>query len=283
MTVRDVYAKTKQILQAGGIEDHAEEARLLLCHFLRIKPSGIYLCADQDAGDAERKVLLAAEKRRTRYPLQYILGEWPFMGLMLSVGEGVLIPRDDTEVLVRTVSEGLSEQDMPKGLDLCAGTGAVSLGICSMHPGAVIEAVELYPGAFFHLEHNCDVHPEYAVTPVQGDITDPFFCGRFRDTHYSFIASNPPYVTDEELRTLQPEIGHEPATALLAKENGLFFYRAIMELWTAKLIPGGRLAVEIGETQAKAVRTLFRDAGFTDITVHRDLSGLDRCVCGIAP
>lgn len=283
MTIREVYTKTKDMLRSGGIEDAAEEARLLLCHFLQIISADIYVSAEKQAGEAEGKILLAAEKRCARYPLQYILGQWPFMGMDLCVGEGVLIPRDDTEVLVRAVGERLAGRDKPKGLDLCAGSGAVGLGVCALHTGAEIEAVELYPTAFTYLTRNCHAYPRYAVTPILGDITNPDFCLRFENRSYDFIISNPPYVTEEEMRTLQPEIGHEPSTALLAEENGLFFYRVISGLWTEKLAAGGILAVEIGETQAKAVCALFHDAGLLDVTVHRDLSGHDRCVSGLAP
>lgn len=281
MTVRELYIKTKQILQAGSIEEAAEEARLLLCHFLHITPTDIYLAQNKQIGESERQILLAAEKRRAHYPLQYLLGEWPFMGLTLSVGEGVLIPRDDTEVLVHTVSERLQGRGGLTGLDLCAGSGAVTLGICSVYPDAVIEAAEFYPEAFSYLTRNCQAYPQYTVIPVQGDVTDPDFCSRFQDARYDFIASNPPYVTSEEMQTLQPEIEHEPSTALLAQENGLYFYRKITEDWISKLKTGGVLAVEIGETQAKAVCSLFHDAGLSKISVQQDLSGHDRCVSGI--
>jgi len=283
MTVRQIYWKTKQILRAGGIEDDAGEARLLLCHFLNMTFADIYLSQGKQTGEAGKQVLLAAKKRQAHYPLQYLLGKWPFMGLDFSVGEGVLIPRDDTEVLVSTLCEGLLDQSSPKGLDLCAGSGAVALGICSIHPDAVIEAVELYPEAFSYLTRNCQAYPDYAVTPVQGDITDTAFCSGFQDAHYGFIASNPPYVSQQEMRTLQQEIGHEPSTALLANDDGLFFYGKITELWTAKLARRGMLAVEIGETQARAVCALFQNAGLSEIIVHRDLSGNDRCVTGVAP
>lgn len=283
MTVREVYTTVKSMLQSVGIEDAAEEARLLLCHFLHITPADMYVSADKTAGEAEKSILLAAEKRCAHYPLQYILGQWPFMGMDLCVGEGVLIPRDDTEVLVRVVGENLTGRNKPKGLDLCAGTGAVSLGICSLHKKTVIEAVELYPEAFSFLTRNCRAYPQYAVSPIQGDIADPDFCAQFQNNQYAFIASNPPYITGEELQTLQPEIAHEPSSALLAGENGLFFYRIICGLWIEKLVQGGLLAVEIGETQAKSVCALFRDAGLLDIRVHRDLSGHNRCVSGLAP
>lgn len=282
MTVREIYVKIKQLLQANGIEDDAQEARLLVCHFLHFTPADLYLSAEKDIGDIETQILLAAEKRCTHYPLQYIMGEWTFMGMRLFVGEGVLIPRDDTEVLVRAVCQHLPARGPVRGLDLCSGSGAVALGICSLRPEAVIEAIERYPTAYTYLSRNCETHPEYAVTPVKGDITNPDFHMRYQTIRYDFIASNPPYVTQEEMRSLQPEIGHEPPTALLAQENGLFFYRVILDSWALRLIPGGMLAVEIGETQGQAVSSLFHRAGLTDITVHRDLAGHDRCVSGIA-
>ena len=122
-------------------------------------------------------MLSALEKRKTGEPLQYLLGEWDFMSLTLSCGEGVLIPREDTAVLVEAVCKRLSKtENLPKGLDLCAGTGAVGLSIAKEAHAEVTE-VELYDGAFNYLNENLARYPELPVTAVKGDMLDKAFAG----------------------------------------------------------------------------------------------------------
>lgn len=285
MTCRQLYLEARRRLSQAGIDSPGVDAALLSQRFLGLDRPGLALHGEEEPAPEQAAAFLQAVKERAaRRPLQYILGEWEFLGLPLAVGEGVLCPREDTAVLVESLAQGLQGLPAPQGLDLCAGTGAVGLGLCSLLPQAQVTALELSPLALRYLEENAAAYPQYQVTPHRGDVLSPHTAARFPRHSLDFLASNPPYIAGEELPTLQPEVQKEPSLALDGGADGLRFYRAIARLWLPKLKPGAPFAVEIGETQAQQVCALFRAHGATALRVHQDLSGLDRCVSGrVAP
>lgn len=211
------------------------------------------------------------------------------MDLQLRVGEGVLCPREDTIVLVETAARAAerirraSPRVKPCGLDLCAGTGAAALGIATLVPGVSVTCVELSSAAYPYLQENLAAYPQYDIKAVQGDVLSADFAAQFADGAYHFIASNPPYICTDEIATLEPEVQNEPKMALDGGEDGLLFYRAICRLWLPKLMPGGTLAVEIGEEQGESVACLFADSGLQQVQVEKDWAGHDRCVSGQLP
>lgn len=281
MTVRQLYLAARKQLSQAGVDSPGVDAGLLAEKYFGLDRTGLALHGEEaPSPQQEAAFLLAVKERRERRPLQYILGEWDFLGLSLSVGEGVLCPREDTAVLVHALAALLQDAPAPQGLDLCAGTGAVGLGLCSLLPQAQVTALELSPLALRYLEENTAAYPQYQVTPHRGDVLSPHTAARFPRHSLDFLASNPPYIAGEELPTLQPEVQKEPPLALDGGADGLRFYRAIARLWLPKLKPGAPFAVEIGETQAQQVCALFRAHGATSLRVHQDLSGLDRCVSG---
>lgn len=282
MTGREGYLLLRRALAAAGIEDPGAEARLLCERFLGLDRAGLALHGDEVVPPHKERALLAAARQREQYrPLQYILGEWEFLDLRLAVGEGVLCPREDTAVLVRTLAGRLANRPAPLGLDLCAGSGAVALGLCSLLPRASVTCVELSEAALGYLRENLGRYPQYSVTALRGDVLEPKAAAIFAPGSLDMIAANPPYVRTQELSGLQPEVRQEPALALDGGPDGLRFYRAICAHWLPLLKPGGLLAVEIGEEQGKAVEALFAAAGLRAISVQKDLAGLDRCVSGI--
>ena len=194
-------------------------------------------------------------QREKRRPLQYILGRWPFLDLTLEVGEGVLIPRPDTELLCESAADWLKGRPQPRVLDLCAGSGCVGLGIARLCPGARVTAVELSQEALPYLRRNAARYPQYALTVKAGDALDPGAAEGLFDA----VVSNPPYIPAEELEGLMPEVRREPRMALDGGD-GLRFYRGIARIWVPRLQPGGFCAVEVGVGQAAAVATLFRAA-----------------------
>lgn len=284
MTFSELFTQTDNTLTKAGIEDHRFESVTLLCHFFHLTQAE-WLTR---RGQTVPKELLppfeqAVRERTARRPLQYILGTWDFMNLEISVGEGVLIPRSDTEVLVNSVSEWIQKQPHREalcGMDLCAGSGAVSLGLCALHPDLRMTAAELSESAFFYLCQNTDSYAEYDIMPVKGNVLLDTFAFSF-DSAFDFIAANPPYIQSCELPMLQPEVQKEPEMALNGGNSGLSFYEGIIPLWKAKLKSGGLMAFEIGDTQAAAVSGLLRQHGFTGLSVRKDLAGLDRVVFGI--
>lgn len=295
MTIQELYLKCRRELKAAGVDSPEFDAAALVFHCFGLDRTALAVRGGQEAAlEQERCFLRAAGERAEHRPLQYILGEWEFMGLSLKVGEGVLVPREDTETLVRACAERLSEQAAavgpiggvgpvgPTGLDLCAGSGAVALGLCSLLPGAEVTAWELSGDALPYLRENTARYPQHRISIREGDILNEALPAGFPGGTLDFIVSNPPYIASGELPGLQREVRREPRLALDGGADGLRFYRAIAQNWKPLLRPGGVLAVEIGETQAADIFSLFEHCGLRELRVHQDWAGLDRCVTGIA-
>ena len=270
----DWLATATARLTEAGCEDAAFDARCLLEDFGGL-PRG-RAADDTPLTDEQASVLdTALAQRAEGRPLQYILGEWEFLALTLKVGEGVLIPRPDTELLCEVAAERLRGKAAPRVLDLCAGSGCVGLGIASLCPSAVVTEVELSADALPYLRENVMRYPDYAVTVRQADVLADFAAF---DGPYDAIVSNPPYIPTADLPALQREVQHEPKMALDGTADGLAFYRTIAEHWCEKLAPNGFVAVEVGIGQAQDVAALFAAQGLENTGIFTDLGGVARVV-----
>lgn len=284
MTLRQTYQKGKTLLEKAGNETPAFDAICLFQKVFGLDRQQLIMRGTELADEEQSAsyLSLCAERAQGR-PLQYILGEWPFLDFTLRVGEGVLVPREETELLVYTAAEHIRkkcvEGERPKVIDLCGGSGAVALGIASLLPEAEVVCAELYEGAYHYLEENIRRLNAQSVKPMRLDVLSPEAAERF--SKLDAVVSNPPYVEADTIAGLQKEVQYEPYTALDGGEDGLVFYRAIARFWIPRLKPGGLAAVEIGEGQAQAVEELFRSVGVRDIEVQKDFNGLDRVVAGI--
>ncbi len=274
--LKDTYIKLRDILARAGIESPGLEARLLIESATGMSRAAQIACADKEL-DCEQALLELAEKRAKRYPLQYILGSWSFMGIELKVGEGVLIPRDDTEVLVDLCLGYLKDVESPKVVDLCAGSGAIGIALNRL-ANASVTAVELSDRAYYFLLQNI-INTD--ITPIKGDVTECY--NSFEEEYFDLIVSNPPYIKTDELKTLQPEVGFEPETALDGGADGLVFYREITRLWTPLLKRGGAMAFELGEGQAEPVAAMLERHGYSDIKTALDLGGTKRAIIAVKP
>ena len=271
---RDWLAAATARLTEAGCEDAAFDARCLL-EDLGGLPRG-HAAGDTPLTPEQEVVLATALTQRVEgRPLQYILGEWEFLTLTLKVGEGVLIPRPDTELLCEVAAEQLRGKSAPRVLDLCAGSGCVGLGVASLHPDAVVTEVELSDAALGYLKENVLRYPDYAVTLRQANVLTDFDAF---DGPYDAILSNPPYIPTADLATLQKEVQHEPQMALDGDADGLKFYRTIAEHWCDKLSPDGFVAVEVGIGQAEDVAALFAAQGLENTGIYPDLAGIPRVV-----
>ncbi len=221
-----------------------------------------------------------AERRAARVPLQYLAGRWPFLNMELAVGPGVLIPRADTEVVCEAAAAQVRGLAAPRVLDLCAGTGALGLGVRSLVPAARVTLLEKSPEAFEYLRRNCAeqtaARPGPAPVPVRGDVFT--WQDTLPDDQLDLIVSNPPYLTGAEMDALQPEVTFEPAMALAAGTDGLDFYRHIAAAYRRPLRGGGWLVLEIGWRQDEAVRALLAAHGWTEIGGQQDYGGNARVV-----
>lgn len=239
----------------------------------RLRAAGIEAAAFEAAQLctlAEAQIPAAVEKRIAGVPLQYILGEWEFYGLTFYVGEGVLIPRPDTEILVEQALCFLKDRPGANVLELCAGSGCVAVTIAK-YADAAVTAVELSPQAFCYLQKNIALH-SVPVQAVQGDL----FAGVAGA--FDLILANPPYIRTGELDALSREVKHEPMLALDGGSDGLRFYRAIAELYRDNLAAGGRLLLEIGYDQRAEVTAILAGAGYQNIICFRDYGGNDRVI-----
>lgn len=276
--LKDLYLKIRGILSEAEIEAPELEARLLIEGVTGMnRASQIANSNSEISGEIQEKLISMAQKRAEHLPLQYILGKWSFMGFEFKVGEGVLIPRDDTEVLVGLCLDYLKASEGKTTLDLCAGSGAISVALDKL-ANADVTAVELSDKAYNFLLENIK---GTNIKPHKGDI---FECYRdFEAKSFDLIASNPPYIKTDEIEALQTEVGYEPKTALDGGADGLDFYRAIARRWTPLLKSGGAMAFELGEGQAEYVGGLMADHGYINIKTAKDLGGTDRAIIGILP
>lgn len=277
MTYRELYKDVTAKLERAGCDSPSFDAGCLLSHIAGIKHGMLPLRGGETVNpDISIRLSDAAEQRAQGRPLQYILGSWDFLSLTLEVGEGVLIPRADTELLCETAVDKTIGAENPKVLDLCSGSGCVALGFASLCRSAEVTAIELSEQAMEYLRRNCARYPYLNVKAVQADVlkdSDKF------DRMYNVILSNPPYIPIEDLNNLMREVKHEPEMALDGGD-GYMFYRSIARSWLTKLVDGGICAVEVGIGQAAEVAAMFSHAGLRDIEIYRDLGGIERVVIG---
>ena len=212
------------------------------------------------------------QRRLLGEPLQYILGEWTFFGRPFAVGEGVLIPRADTETLVETAISAAKPIKNPRIADLCAGSGCIAVTL-SLELGVRVDAYEKSDAAFSYLTKNIAKNGA-DVNAIQYDVLNA------PDKKYDLIVSNPPYLTKEDMANLQKEVSFEPEMALYGGDDGLDFYRAIAARWKDTLNPGGMLFYEVGAGQAEEVSAILAKNGFTGICTYKDLCGIIRVVGG---
>ena len=274
MKVKEAFDKIEKFFDEAGVDSPAFETSVLMEDLLELPRNPEITAAETVLNsEQEEKIFAAAKKRAEGYPLQYIIGNWEFFGKKFFVGEGVLIPRPETELLCETVLKYYSRSMPPKIVDLCSGSGCIAITLAKEINGAQVTAVELYDGAFKYLERNNEFHGK-AVKTLQKDALEAF--GSF-----DCIVSNPPYITGEEMKELQTEVTFEPETALFGGADGLDFYRAIAKNWFTHLNEGGMIAFEIGDTQGEAVANILTENGYKNAAVQKDYEGRDRVVSAI--
>lgn len=279
VTVREVCRKTAALLTTHEIEEATLEARLLVEAVTGYAPAQLLL--DPPFPDSAQKPLEELLKKRiSGIPVQYCLGKWWFYGMEFLVGEGVLIPRQDTEILVDEAIAFLSGKEHPVFLDLCSGSGCIPIAVGANLPNCKAYAVEYSAAAYRYLTKNKSALQADFLTPMLGDALDKTTLHAFADESLDCITSNPPYLNDSDMASLQKEVRFEPSDALYAPENGLYFYHMLSKLWKCKLKKGGLLAFEVGLGQADTVAAFMQAEGFFDISTHRDYAGIDRVVCG---
>ncbi|HET6909388.1 MAG TPA: peptide chain release factor N(5)-glutamine methyltransferase [Mycobacteriales bacterium] len=252
-------------LRAAGVPSADHDARALHRH------------AEQSGADFEELV----RRRAQRVPLQHLIGTTGFRYLVLDVGPGVFVPRPETEVVVDAVLAEIRAVKRPLVVDLCAGAGTIGLSVVHEHPDAEVHLVERDPCAVEWLHRNLR-HVDAARTHVHcGDIADalPDLVGMV-----DVVASNPPYVAEDERELVDPEVrDHDPHLALFAGSHGLDVIRVVERRARELLKPGGLVVVEHSDRQGESAPQVFRDGGWLDVADHPDLTGRPRFTVGRMP
>lgn len=278
MTYRECYEQGCRTLQAAGIEEAALDARLLLEAVCGTDRNDLLVHGEQPVSpEAEEKYLNWIRQRAEHIPLQQLTGEQDFMGLTFSVNEHVLIPRQDTEILVEEVLKEL--HDGMRVLDMCTGSGCILLSLLHYSNDCEGLGVDLSAEALEVAGRNVlkVLTPEKAEHAhfLQSDLFEKV------EGKFEIIVSNPPYIASAEVEKLMPEVrDHEPRMALDGTEDGLYFYRCIIEEAGKHLVSSGMLFFEIGYDQGQAVSELMRTEGYCEVQVVQDYAGLDRVVLG---
>lgn len=257
MNVRDLLAEGADQLRKAGIENARFEAELLLAHILKWDRVALYTQheaeVDEQSVEAYQNLLT---KRKEGMPYAYIVGKKEFMGLSFIVNEKVLIPRPDTESLVSDFIETFDDVLSSKSctvLDLCTGSGAIGLSIAKLYPKTKVTLSDISSDALIVAEKNRQHLDLQNVQIVQSDLFRSLKGRRF-----DYILSNPPYIESKAIQHLQKEIAEfEPKKALDGGEDGLDYYRNILDDAPAHLNQGGYLLLELGDEQHKPLKTVI--------------------------
>ena len=280
ITYNNLYLDVRQQFLRAGLPDPTLESRELVC------------CASGKTREAlsrdgrlyvpesvEQQVRRLAERHLAGEPVAYLIGEWEFHGLPIVVTPDVLIPRMDTEVLVDAALQVLVGRKMnARILDLCSGSGCIGCALAHELPAARVVMVDISDAALAVSKENLRRNRQNRTICLKADALEkpPMSIGTF-----DIIVSNPPYVASMDILTLDSSVrDYEPLGALDGGEDGLMFYRAIVQHWTQILRPGGWLMFEVGEDQADAVMALMKDAKYTDVTALEDTAGIRRVIVG---
>ena len=277
-------------LTQAGITEAKLDARLLLEACCHTDYNTLLAHGDRSLSFEEQKSYVNyIEKRERRIPLQYLTGKQEFMGLDFLVNENVLIPRQDTEVLVEEVMRHF--HDGMRVLDLCTGSGCILLSLLHYSNGCEGVGVDISETALQTAKENAvrilgKRKPDGAQEPkalfIQGDLYDGLKTGGLDNIKFDIIVSNPPYIRRDEISGLMPEVKeYEPVMALDGGEDGLVFYRKIIEGAPEYLNGGGMLFLEIGADQGSDVKEMLIKAGYYEVEIIKDLAGLERVIYGI--
>lgn len=275
VTVQQALVLAARRLTEAGIDGAARDARVLMAHVLQIDASRITLIApDELNADANAAFDACITRRIAREPVSHILGRRSFYGRDFTVTADVLDPRPETEILV---AEAL-KQPFSSVLDMGVGSGAIVLSLLAEQPLAKGQGSDLSPTALAVAQANADqLGLSNRVRFTQSDWFENII-GTF-----DLIVSNPPYIALDEMPDLSPELSFEPRMALTDEADGLDAYRIITAGALAHLRPRGRILLEIGPTQGRAVADMLLTQGLKAVRIVPDLDGRDRVVCGVAP
>lgn len=272
MTFRELLTEGKSTLTACGIEDAELDAWLLLEYISHMNRAGFFLRQQEEVSEEDiHRYRDLIRQRGSHIPVQHLTGTQEFMGLEFIVSPDVLVPRQDTELLVEKLLPLVADKRV---LDICTGSGCIAISLEKLGEPERVDATDISEKALDIARKNAE-KLEADVTFYQGDLLENI------SEKYDIIVSNPPYIATEVVCGLMPEVReHEPLLALDGGRDGLMLYHRLLEQVPSHLEPGGIFAVEIGYDQGRAVSSLFMEHGFEKVECYQDLCGNDRVVMG---
>lgn len=272
MTANELYRFCSRELSFTDCGDF--EANCIFEDILNISKNDLFtknIQVTENQVDSAKSVIL---QRKNGRPLQYILGKWDFYDMSFFVGEGVLIPRPETEMLVDLALTSIKNIDNPVVFDLCAGSGCVGLTVAKHRPDSKVYLFEKEDKAFEYLNKNIEKYSLKNAIPVKCDIFN-YDCSGL--PHADVLLSNPPYIKTEEIQSLQLEVLNEPVSALDGGIDGLDFYRCIYDRWLKTVVSGGFLAFECGDGQGQEICDIFKPKTVNQKIIF-DFNNIDRIV-----
>ncbi|NCB73900.1 MAG: peptide chain release factor N(5)-glutamine methyltransferase [Clostridia bacterium] len=280
-TYNEIYIDARRKLRESGIEAASLETRLILAHAsgkemeLLLRDMNLYT-----SDSVAEKVAEMVDRRLDGEPVAYITGSWEFYGLPLTVTKDVLIPRNDTELLVDTALHALRGRKMDaRIIDLCTGSGCIGCAIAKELPASHVVLADLSRAALQVAKQNAQklkLNPRVSCVELDARTAPPMMLGSF-----DLLVCNPPYIPKADIAGLDSSVkDFEPMSALDGGEDGLDFYRAIIEKWRNVVRLGGLMIFEVGIGQAIRVMELMEKAGLEDVSCAQDTQGIDRVVFG---
>lgn len=280
-TIRKVLTWTTQHFEKRKVDAPRLTAEVLLAHVLKTGRVRLYVDLDRPLDKDELATFRALiERRMAGEPTQYLTGVREFYNRPFKVDPRVLIPRPETELLVEACLQRLPKDAPSRVLDVCVGSGCIAISIAAERPQATVLATDLSPDACALARENAEaLKVADRVTILQGSLFTPLP----PDARFDVVVSNPPYIATAEIDTLSAEVRREPRMALDGGPDGLVLIRRVAEGARGHLVPGGLLAMEIGETQGAALVAVLQAAGYVDVRVEKDLERRDRMAFGTQP
>lgn len=272
MDVKDLRAKIREILK--DIDNSIEETDIIISHFTNLTRGQILLNKQITKTQAKSAINLA-KKRAKNIPLQYLLGKWPFFGLYYKVGEGVLIPRFDTEILIEAVINKIGNKNIDKIVDLCSGTGCIAISLEKNMNVDKVLAIENSKDAIKYLKYNIK-ELDSKVEVIDRDILDEKSIDGIENV--DIITVNPPYLNKDEIKSLQKEVEYEPKCALYGGDDGLKYYRELIPIWKKVLKSGGYFVFEIGNNQENDVIKILNDNKMVETFSFKDYNNIIRVI-----
>lgn len=274
----NLLLKSIQYLKKYNVENARLDAEYIFAYVLGVKRISLMLHFDDEINEENKNLIRQYIVRRGKYrePLQYIVKEWEFYGYPIKVSKGVLIPRQDTEILVEQCIKLMKEIENPKILDIGTGSGAISIALAKEISGSEVLGLDISDDALKIAVENRELNKVENLKFLKSDVFQ-----HVKEKNYDLIVSNPPYIPVEEYNTLMPEVKeYEPKTALTDGGDGYYFYKKISKESMNYLKNGGYLAFEVGYNQGEEVSLLMKKNGFQIIGRFVDYGGFERVIIG---